>query len=109
MEAGDQFKESESFARSRREVARHRRYVLSPEAQESLRVVAATCKERLFQVSTEQIFWRAQLGFDTDEREQDGVLYDEEVPYSPTRMKPQAERAKEGRANAKGIPCLYVA
>jgi hypothetical protein len=66
-------------------------------------VVASTCKDRLLQVPTGKIFWRAQLGC-----EQDSVTYLEEVPYGQKRMKPRTERATEGRANAKGIPCLYV-
>jgi hypothetical protein len=28
--------------------------------------------------------------------------------YPPERMKPLPDRASEGRANAKGIPCLYL-
>lgn len=71
-------------------------------------MVASTCKDRLFQVSTKKIFWRAQLGFCTEEREQDSVVYEEPVPYGRKRMKPRAEKATDGRANAKGIPCLYV-
>ena len=31
------------------------------------------------------------------------------VPFAIERMKPLIERAHEGRANPKGIPCLYVA
>lgn len=31
------------------------------------------------------------------------------VAYLPTRMKPRAERGREGRVSAKGIPCLYGA
>lgn len=29
--------------------------------------------------------------------------------YSPNRMKPLRDSAREGRANPKGIPCLYLA
>ncbi len=31
------------------------------------------------------------------------------IPYSLTRMKPLVDKAKEGRVNPKGIPCLYLA
>lgn len=109
MDGAARFRDEYSYDRFWREVTRSRRHVLSPEAQEFLRVVTATCKERLFTVGTEQTFWRAQLGCRTEEREQNGVPYDEELPYCPQRMSPRAERAKEGRANAKGISCLYVA
>lgn len=30
-------------------------------------------------------------------------------PYGPKRMVPLSDRATEGRVNAKGIPCLYLA
>jgi RES domain-containing protein len=30
-------------------------------------------------------------------------------PFSVERMKPEPEKAKEGRVNPKGIPCLYLA
>jgi hypothetical protein len=104
----DQFTSSDSYGLFRREVTRRSRYVLSLDAREFLRVVAATCKDRLFPVSTTEIFWRAQRGFCTEEREQDSVVYEESVSYGRKRMKPRAEKAREGRANAKGIPCLYV-
>ena len=103
----DQFTSSDSYGLFRREVTRRSRYVLSLDAREFLRVVAATCKDRLFPVSTTEIFWRAQRGFCAEEREQDSVVYEESVPYGRKRMKPRAEKATEGRANAKGIPCLY--
>ena len=54
-----------------------------------------------------QIFWRAQLGHDWRTVEEPSP-YKEEVTFSPSRMKPRAERAPEGRANPKGIPCLYL-
>ena len=37
------------------------------------------------------------------------VVYDEEIPYPAERMKPLPYAAHEGRANPRGIPCLYVA
>jgi len=54
--------------------------------------------------------WRAQLGRDWRSICEDGQhIHDEPVPHRPERMKPYADRATEGRANPKGIPCLYVA
>jgi hypothetical protein len=53
--------------------------------------------------------WRAQLGSDFDEFEQDGETIEIEKPYSGKRMKPLADRASGGRANPVGIPCLYLA
>jgi hypothetical protein len=108
QEGREQFKSWRSYALFSREVARHRRYVRTPEAQDFLRMVASTCKDRLIPVGTEQIFWRAQLGHSSHTREEENYSYDEDIPYCPKRMKPRADRAPEGRANAKGIACLYV-
>lgn len=54
--------------------------------------------------------WRAQLGSDKKlkpEFEKNAILVD--VPFSDERMKPLPNKAKEGRINPKGIPCLYLA
>ena len=40
--------------------------------------------------------------------DEDGV-YQVECAYSPERMKPLPDKACDGRANPKGIPCLYLA
>ena len=48
--------------------------------------------------------WRSQLG-----NEWTDSLFDyEPTPLPPSRMKPFADRAVEGRVNSKGIPCLYL-
>ncbi len=56
-----------------------------------------------------KVAWRAQLGYRLEEREQDGVTFDEPAPYAPERMKPLRSSAHEGRVNPRGIPCLYAA
>ena len=35
--------------------------------------------------------------------------FEVQAPHPPARMKPLAEKASDGRANPKGIPCLYLA
>lgn len=77
------------------------------EAEDFLRAVAATCKGRLRQVPKGQIFWRAQLGHSSGIVDQDRG-YEQDIALPPSRMKPRRERALEGRANPKGIPCLYL-
>ncbi len=64
---------------------------------------------RKVQLKSGQIFWRAQLGNVWLEREQDGETYELPYAYPAERMKPLSDQASEGRANAKGIPCLYLA
>ena len=54
--------------------------------------------------------WRAQVGHDWDPvREGDEVDAEVEGPFRPDRMKPPRDRAREGRANPKGIAYLYAA
>jgi hypothetical protein len=53
------------------------------------------------------LFWRAQAGCDWSEENEDGIS--NPIPFGRERMKPRQDRAKEGRANPKGIPCLYMA
>jgi hypothetical protein len=53
--------------------------------------------------------WRAQLGHDWREQEQDGATYEVETAHPVARMKPLADKASDGRANPRGTPCLYLA
>ena len=55
------------------------------------------------------MFWRAQLGHHWKTLRKDGMEFEVECAYTSDRMKPPPDRAYEGRANPKGIPCLYVA
>lgn len=54
------------------------------------------------------LLWRAQLGHDWYPLEEDGQYIDGiPGPFGARRMVP--DRAREGRANLEGIPCLYLA
>src|SRR4029077_8932976 len=101
------FKSWNSYGDFNREVVRQRRYVRTPEAEDFLRGVASSCKARLRQVHQGTIFWRAQLGHDSQVLSQQNN-YEGDVAFEPLRMKPRKERAPEGRVNPKGIPCLYL-
>ena len=94
-----------SYWKFKDEVARRRRYIRTPVADEFLRAVAATCDQRAKTLRAGCIFWRAQLGHDVRPLA-DG---EPEAPHRSARMKPEAGRAFEGRVNPKGIPCLYLA
>jgi hypothetical protein len=99
-----------SFLSFRRRIEHKERYFHSTAIQEFLNSVLATARERVESVSKGQRYWRAQYGCDDEPcRDLDGQTVDyRAVPYSPERMKPLAEKASEGRANPKGIPCLYL-
>jgi RES domain-containing protein len=101
------FKSWRSYWTFSREVARARRYIHSPDSVAFLDAVAQSCASRQRTIPNGWIAWRGQLGHDWRHEEQ----IDDEVPaaYPPVRMKPLVDRAYEGRVNAKGIPCLYMA
>ena len=44
-----------------------------------------------------------------EEEGHDGAVIDVPTPLDPDRMKPLSDRAREGRANSKGIPVIYLA
>jgi len=90
-------------------VRRKERYFQSAAVAEFLQIVLDTVGERRKQIDAGSVFYRAQLGFDTIEVEQDGRMFPDVAPFRPERMKPLAHLAKEGRINPKGIPYLYLA
>lgn len=69
----------------------------------------STSQKREFAIAKNAPFFRAQVGWarGVEERE-DGTLEDP-VAFGAERMKPVASRTPNGRANAAGIPVLYLA
>jgi RES domain len=91
-------------------VSRRWRYALPTEHSEFLQTVIATSADKIESLPSGSLLFRAQVGHDWEPHDfGGGVIQDIECPLSPERMKPLSDRAFEGRANAKGIPCLYVA
>lgn len=80
----------------------YNRYVHKAQTKKFLRTVADTSKSRKAKLKERTILWRAQLGYDLDQN-------DNPIQFSLKRMFPIANRAREGRANPKGIPYLYLA
>lgn len=89
------------------------RYVRSKPSNDFLDEVLASCARRKLVIRKDSIFWRARLGCDSVEVEQtDGevtAVYEQDRPYGAQGMKPIPNWQSEGRANPRGIPCLYVA
>jgi len=77
------------------------RYVHDKSTKRFLTAALLTSNSRKIFIHKGQIYWRAQLGCI-----QNRYTFD---PYPPERMKPPFGKAKEGRANPKGISCLYLA
>jgi len=90
-------------------VSRHWRYVRSVEMSDFLESVLATSREKEELIPAGSVLFRAQVGHDWRPEDLEGRVT-EEFPcaFPPERMKPLQDRAVEGRANAKGIPCLYL-
>jgi hypothetical protein len=91
-----------------RSVSREYRFIRSPATEGFLETVRLTSESRRVQIPAGKIFWRAQVGHDWRPMGDD---IDDEIPraYPSGRMKPLLGRASDGRANPRGIPCLYLA
>jgi hypothetical protein len=92
-------------------VTHERRYIRDRTAERFLKMVRLTAQKRCHLLFPETGLWRAQLGCDWNAHHADdgSVITRNRVAYGPDRMTPLPERATEGRANPKGIPCLYLA
>ena len=91
-----------------RDVTSKFRYIRDICTNEFLDAVLVTSKNREKSLCKDQELWRAQLGSAKSAVGTYLPEVPENVPYPPERMKPLVNRAKEGRANPKGIPYLYL-
>lgn len=110
------FKSWRSYLIFRIAVDTKQRYILDGESKDFLNSIIGTCKDRERTLKKGSIVWRAQNGHSTRPLYQEDPDTGEEIyiddlpiPFPNTRMKPLPDSASEGRANPKGIPCLYVA
>jgi len=103
----DVFESWRSYWKYEEVIKRHARYIRPPEIESFLHTVLDTAEKRIEEIPKGEILWRAQLG--NDWRQENEEVGEVEVPYPPERMKPMLNRANEGRANPKGIPYLYFA
>ncbi len=103
-----EFSSWRSFWNFERSVTREYRYVRSAEVEDFLATVLVTSEARRVSIPEGRLFWRAQLGHGWRQMNEDA---DDEIPcaHPRSRMKPLAGRATDGRANPRGIPCLYLA
>jgi hypothetical protein len=104
------FKSWRSYMQFSYSVKNKSRYVLNKDSNDFLKEIENTCTSRLEVIPASSTMWRAQAGHDDRPFYQDEIYIDDfPEPYSEQRMKPRPNSAAEGRANSKGIPCLYVA
>ncbi len=85
------------------------RYILDADTDEFLTTLREQARTHEQKLDAGTILWRAQLGCDSRPiMEGDEEVAEEPAGYSPERMRPLKNRAREGRVNPKGIPCLYL-
>jgi len=102
------FKSYRSYWDFAKKVKLQERFIYNQEVEDFLSTVIKTSSTRETKLDKGGVLWRAQKGYDE-------IIVDEQlqisVPtaFSPNRMKPLKDKAREGRANPKGIPYLYLA
>ena len=100
-----------SFRSFKDRIEHEERFFHSQEIQEFLAEVLATACDRVESIRKGQRYWRAQPGSALRPPDNGGGQIVDYccVPHLPERMKPLPEKAREGRVNSRGIPCLYLA
>ncbi len=87
-----------------------RRHLLTSVQRGFLDAVLASVGPREAVIEVATTLFRAQVGFDFAPYSPRGNYVGHmRAPYALERMVPLIGRAREGRVNAKGIPCLYLA
>ena len=99
----------QSYRRFSKTVQREHRYVWPEAVREFLEAVRKTAKKREVAIPKDQPFFRAQVGWERDEEARDDGTAVGPMAFGPERMKPTASHAVDYRANAAGIPVLYLA
>jgi RES domain len=103
------FSSPNAFRDFDRSVRRELRYVRTAAQEEFLAAVIATSDARTLPVKPGNLLWRAQLGHEWRQVGQGEEAFEVPHPHPRERMKPVPERATDGRANPRGIACLYLA
>jgi RES domain len=103
------FSSANAFRNFASSVRRELRYVRAAAQEEFLAAVIATSDARAVSMRAGHLLWRAQLGHDWREEVQGEESFQVPAPHPRARMKPLPEKATDGRANPRGIACLYLA
>ena len=103
------FSSYRSYSRFAHAVRRSWRFSRDPEQADFLAAVLATSASRREVLPAGSLVFRAQLGCNWPETDEDEAEDPGPRPFPPKRMMPLKDRASEGRVNPRGIPCLYTA
>jgi hypothetical protein len=105
LEAAMQYREFSEY------VVHGARHMLNERNREFIETIVEMARMRREAVPEGSVLFRAQIGCEwkdvTDGDDGEGD-YRVRCPFKSDRMTPFADRATEGRVNAKGIPCLYT-
>jgi hypothetical protein len=90
------------------------RHILDEKNRQFVETIVKMGRMRTETVAEGTFLYRAQIGHEWRDTKRDGddgqvVECTVRCPHKSERMTPFADRATEGRVNAKGIPCLYTA
>jgi hypothetical protein len=106
VNTGLSFASWRSYWNFAREVSHRRRYHLSAESRAFLDELLRTSEKRQSRLPAGHHLCRAQVAHgEFDDPDAGSVIR----PAPPERMVPQLHSASDGRANPRGIPCLYLA
>jgi hypothetical protein len=101
------FKSWRSYSNFASSIKHSNRYFYPDDVKDFLDTLLETSKSRIETLPKGAAYWRSQRGHGWRlENEEVGEV---PAPYPPERMSPLPSRAKEGRANPKGISYLYLA
>jgi len=90
-------------------VRNNQRYVRSKTSNKFLKTLLETSRDRELVIKKGSIWWRAQIGHDWRTVGQEKAVFEIPCAFHKDRMKPQPQKASDGRVNSRGIPCLYLA
>lgn len=104
------FKSWKSYLDFSYSVRNKNRYILDDDCKEFLDSILGSCQDRIREIKSGSILWRSQNGHSYNPIYSGDIIVDEEpTAFAANRMRPLTDSASDGRANPKGIPCLYVA
>lgn len=106
MSDGPAFASWRSYWEFAREVSHQRRYLLSSASRDFLDELIRTSEKRQSRLPAGHRLCRAQVAHSEYDDPEIGPL---PRPAPPKRMVPLPYSASDGRANPRGIPCLYMA
>lgn len=101
-----EFAEWSSYREFAERVRHHHRYVWDDHLKAFIRTVLGTLRDRDVTLRKGMVLFRAQRGIDYVSRRKNEP--EEPTGYAALRMKPRRSLAAEGRANAVGVPVLYL-